>query len=104
MAGSAMSQRLVSIHLNLATSLFMNGQQDRALISLSAAQEGSNRERSWLATMEFLLGCASFALQTRDVSLALELTETARRVARGKERAVPQAGLPARLAMRQAVS
>ncbi len=92
-AGRALSPRLVSIHLNLASSLFMNGQQDRALISLSAAQEGSNRERSWFATMEFLLGCASFALQTRDVSLALELTETARRVAWGKERAVPHAGL-----------
>jgi len=43
--------------------------------------------------MEFLLGCASFALQTRDVTLALELTERARRVAWGKERAVPHAGL-----------
>jgi len=92
-AGRALSPRLVSIHLNLASSLFMNGQQDRALTSLSAAQEGSNRERSWFATMEFLLGCASFALQTRDVTLALELTETARRLAWGKERAVPHAGL-----------
>jgi hypothetical protein len=43
--------------------------------------------------MEFLMGCASFALQTRDVTLALELTEGAERVAWGKERAVPHAGL-----------
>ncbi len=93
MAGRAMSPRLVSIHLNLASSLFMNGQQDTALKSLRAAQEGGDRERSWFATMEFLLGCASFALQTRDVALALELTETARQVAWGKERAVPHAGL-----------
>jgi len=93
MAGRAMSPRLVSIHLNLASSLFMNGQQDTALKSLRAAQEGGDRERSWFATMEFLLGCASFALQTRDVTLALELTETARQVAWGKERAVPHAGL-----------
>ena len=92
-AGRALSPRLVSIHLNLAESLFMNGQQDTALKSLSAAQEASNRERSWFATMEFLLGCASFALQTRDVTLALELTEAAQRVAWGKERAVPHAGL-----------
>jgi len=92
-AGRALSPRLVSIHLNLAASLFMYGEQDAALKSLSAAQEASNRERSWFATMEFLLGCASFALQTRDVTLALELTEAAQRVAWGKERAVPHAGL-----------
>jgi len=92
-AGRAFSPRLVSIHLNLAASLFMNGQQDTALKSLSEAQEASNRERSWFATMEFLLGRASIALQTRDVALALELTEAAQRVAWGKERAVPHAGL-----------
>src|SRR5437762_3420025 len=92
-AGRPLSPRLVSIHLNLAASLFMNGQQDAALKSLGAAQEASNRERSWFATMEFLLGCASFALQNRDVTLALELTETAQRVAWGKERAAPHAGL-----------
>src|SRR5439155_17633912 len=92
-AGRALSPRLVSMHLNLAASLFMYGEQDAALKSLSAAQEASNRERSWFATMEFLMGCASFALQTRDVTLALELTEAAQRVAWGKERAVPHAGL-----------
>jgi len=92
-AARALSPRLVSIHLNLAAALFMNGQDDAALKSLSAAREASNRERSWFATMEFLTGCASFALQTRDVTLALELTEAAQRVAWGKERAVPHAGL-----------
>ena len=92
-AGRALSPRLVSIHLNLAVSLSMNGQQDSALKSLRSAQEASNRERSWFATMEFLMGCASFALQTRDVTLALELTEAVQRVAWGKERAVPHAGL-----------
>jgi len=89
----ALSPRLVSIHLNLATSLFMNGQQDAAMDSLDAARHASNRERSWFAKMEFLLGCASFALQRRDVAAALDLTETAERVAWGKERAVPHAGL-----------
>jgi tetratricopeptide (TPR) repeat protein len=91
-SGRALSPRLVSIHLNLAGSLFMNGQHDLALKSMSAAQEASNRERSWLTTMEFLVGCASFALQTRDVTLALDFTEAAQRLASGKERAVPQAG------------
>jgi len=79
--------------LNLAASLFMNGQHQTALKSFTAAQEASNRERSWFATMEFLMGSASFALQTRDVTLALGLTEAAQRVAWRKERAVPHAGL-----------
>jgi len=92
-ARHALSPRLVSIPLNLAVSLFMNGQQENALKSLNAAQEASRRERSWFATMEFLMGCANFALLTRDVPLALELTEAAQRVAWGKERAVPHAGL-----------
>jgi len=89
----ALSPRLVSVHLNLAASLFMNGQADAALKSLSAAREASNHEHSWFATMEFLMGSASFALQARDVTLALDLTEAAQRVAWGKERAVPHAGL-----------
>jgi len=92
-AERVLSPRLVSIHLNLAASLFMNGQHQTALKSFTAAQEASNRERSWFATMEFLMGSASFALQTRDVTLALGLTEAAQRVAWGKERAVPHAGL-----------
>jgi len=92
-AARALSPRLVSIHLNLAASLFMNGQAEAALRSLGAAKEASTRERSWFATMEFLMGCASFALHTRNVPLALELTEAAQRVAWGKERAVPHAGL-----------
>jgi len=71
----------------------MNGQRDAALKSLSAAQEASNRERSWFAIMEFLQGSASFALLTRDVTLALQLTQAAQRVASEKERAVPHAGL-----------
>src|SRR5438034_1172467 len=45
-AGRALSPRLVSIHLNLAVSLSMNGQQDSALKSLRSAQEASNRERT----------------------------------------------------------
>jgi len=92
-AERVLSPRLVSIHLNLAASLFLNGQHQTALKSITAAQEASNRERSWFATMEFLMGSASFALQTRDITLALGLTEAAQRVAWGKERAVPHAGL-----------
>ena len=91
--GRSLSPRLVGIHLNLAASLQMNGQRDKALKSLSDAQYASNRERSWFATMEFLLGSASLALQRRDVALALELTERAERVAWQKERAVPHAGM-----------
>ena len=43
--------------------------------------------------MEFLLGYACFALESGNVTLALQLTESAERLAWGKERAVPNAGL-----------
>ena len=93
MAARALSPRAIIIYLNLAGSLLMNGQRDAALSALELAQEASTREQSWLATMEFLMGCASFALENRDVTLALQLTERAERVAWGKERAVPSSGL-----------
>jgi DNA-binding SARP family transcriptional activator len=89
----ALSPRFVIVHLNLAQALLMNGQPDAAMKSLDAAQEASHRERSWLANMEFLLGSASAALLSRNVTLALELTGAAERLARGKERAVSHAGL-----------
>lgn len=43
--------------------------------------------------MEFLLGYACFALETGDLTLAMQLVESAERLAWGKERAVPNAGL-----------
>jgi hypothetical protein len=53
--------------------------------------------------MEFLMGYASVALENRDVSLALQLTERAERVAWGKERAVPSSGLFDKLRIHRAV-
>src|SRR5205809_237674 len=43
--------------------------------------------------MEFLLWYACFALDTGDVTLAFQLTESSGRLAWGKERGVPNAGL-----------
>jgi len=102
-AARAVSQRSVMIHLNFAVSLLMNGQRDAATSALASAQEASKREQSWLATMEFLLGYAAFALELRDVNLALQLTEAAERVAWGKEQAVPSRGLFDKLKIHRAV-
>jgi len=99
----ALSPRLVGIHLNLAAALLMNGQREAALRSITAAQDASSGGRSWFANMEFLLGYASLALEIRDVALALQLTEAAERLARGKERAVPHAGLFDKLRIHRAL-
>ncbi len=93
MAARALSPRSVVFYLNLAAALIMNGQRDAAIAAINSAQQASMREQSWIATMEFLMGYASFALETRDIALALQLTEKAERVAWGKERAVPSSGL-----------
>jgi tetratricopeptide (TPR) repeat protein len=93
MACRALSPRLVNIHLNLAIALLMQGERTRALRSIEAAQEASRHERSWVATMEFLLGFASASLIMGNVTATLELVERAEEVAWGKERASPNAGL-----------
>jgi hypothetical protein len=103
LAGRALSPRLVSVHLNLATALLMRGDKERALQSIEAAEMASRQERSWAATMEFLLGNASNSLIMGNVSGTLDLVERAERVAWGKERAVPNAGLFNKLRIHRAV-
>ncbi len=92
-AARAPSPRLVTIYLNLAIAALLRGDSERARRSIEAAEASSERERSWAATMEFLVGSATVSLIMRDTALALDLIERAERRARGKERAVPNAGL-----------
>jgi len=92
-ASNALTPRSVTIHLNLASALLMSGDRDRAQRAVVAAEHVIRSERSWTTNMEFLLGYGCFALETGDVSLALQLIESAERMAWGKERAVPNAGL-----------
>ena len=92
-ASSSLTPRSVGIHLNLASALLMSGDREGAQQAVVAAERAFRNERSWTTNMEFLLGYACFALETGDVSLALQLTESAERLAWGKERAVPNTGL-----------
>jgi tetratricopeptide (TPR) repeat protein len=92
-ASNALTPRSVTFHLNLASALLMSGDRDAAQRAVVAAERAVRSERSWTTNMEFLLGYASIALASGDVTLALQLTESAERLAWGKERAVPNAGL-----------
>jgi len=92
-ASNALTPRSVTIHLNLASALLMGGDRDAAQRAVVLAERAVRNERSWTTNMEFLLGYASFALASGDVTLALQLTESAERLAWGKERAVLNAGL-----------
>jgi len=92
-ASNALTPRSVAIHLNLASALLMSGDRDGAQRAVVAAERAIRSERSWTTNMEFLLGYGCFALETGDVSLALQLIESAERMAWGKERAVPNTGL-----------
>jgi tetratricopeptide (TPR) repeat protein len=92
-ASTALAPRSVGIHLNLASALLMSGDRDAAQRAVAAAERAVRNERSWTTNMEFLLGYACFALESGDVTLAVQLTESAERLAWGKERAVPNAGL-----------
>jgi len=92
-ASNALTPRSVAIHLNLASALLMSGDRDGAQRAVVAAELAIRSERSWTTNMEFLLGYGCFALETGDVTLSLQLIESAERMAWGKERAVPNAGL-----------
>jgi len=102
-ASTALTPRSVAIHLNLASALLMSGDREGAQQAVVAAERAVRSERSWTTNMEFLLGYASFALASGDVTLALQLTESAERFAWGKERAVPNAGLFDKLRVYRAV-
>jgi len=102
-ASNALTPRSVTIHLNLAVALLMSGDREGAQQAVVAAEHAVRSERSWTTNMEFLLGYASFALASGDVTLALQLTESAERFAWGKERAVPNAGLFDKLRVYRAV-
>jgi len=92
-ASNALTPRSVTIHLNLAYALLMSGDREAAERAVVAAERAIRSERSWTTNMEFLLGYACFALESGNVTLALQLTESAERLAWGKERAVLNAGL-----------
>jgi len=92
-ASRTLTPRSVGVHLNLAYSLLMSGDREAAQRSVATAERAAQSERSWTTSMEFLLGYASFALECGDVTLALQLTESAEQLAWGKERAVPNSGL-----------
>ena len=92
-ASNALAPRSVTLHLNLASALLMSGNREGAQRAVVAAEHAIRSERSWTTNMEFLLGYACFGLETGNVTLALQLIESAERLAWGKERAVPNAGL-----------
>jgi len=75
----------------------MSGRKEEGLRRVDEAIKASKGERSWSATLEFLLGYSSVALLTGDQTLALDLIERAERLASGKERAVPSPSLFDRL-------
>jgi tetratricopeptide (TPR) repeat protein len=92
-ASNVLTPRSVGIHLNLASARLMIGDRDGAERAIAGAERAIKTERSWTTNMEFLLGYACFALETGDLTLAMQLVESAERLAWGKERAVPNAGL-----------
>jgi tetratricopeptide (TPR) repeat protein len=93
----SLSPRVVRVHFNLAMALLMSGRREEGLRCVDEAIRASKGERSWSATLEFLLGYSSVALLTGDKALALDLIQRAEQVASGKERAVPNPSLFDRL-------
>ncbi len=90
----ALNQPLLAISfLNLATTYLLDGQRSRAVECIDCGHISNRGERSWGATVEFLLLSASVALTMGNLPSALELAVSAQKAAWSKERAVPNAGL-----------
>lgn len=84
---------LMSSHTNLAEAYMLSGERERALKCLDDGKKWMEVSRSWRAKMDFLCESANLALMMDNISLALELVDSMECIARGRELAVPEAGM-----------
>jgi len=85
--------RLTSSYTNLAEAYVLAGETGKALECLERAARWVKTQRSWRAHIDFLCESANMALVMRNVALALELIQSLEITARGREGAVPEAGM-----------
>jgi len=83
---------LMSSYTNLAEAYMLCGERERAVDCLEAAKTWMHGERSWRANIGYLCDSANIALLMGNIALALQLIESVRSIARGRERAVPEPG------------
>jgi hypothetical protein len=83
----------MSSYTNLAEAYMLSGDRAKALKCLDDGKVWMEASRSWRAKIDFLCESANFALMMGNIGLALELIDTVESIARGRELAVPEAGM-----------
>jgi tetratricopeptide (TPR) repeat protein len=83
---------LMSSYMNLAEAYMLSGERERALDCVDAARMWIQGQRSWRSNIGYLCESAAIALMMGNLALALQLLESVRSIARGRERAVPEPG------------
>src|SRR6266699_6724713 len=77
----------------LAEAYMLAGEREQAVACLESARRWMDSRRSWRANMDFVCESANFALMDGNLTLALQLIDTAESIARGREHAVPEGGM-----------
>ena len=89
--------RMINAYMNTAEAFVMSGDKEGAAHYMELAKNHLAGQRTWRVELEFLCESASFALISADTSLALELIASAESAAAGREGAVPEPAVFAKL-------
>ena len=96
-AGLTGQPRMINAYMNVAEAFMMCGRKEDAAQYMELAKNHRSGNRTWKAELEFLCENASLALIGRDTSLALEIIASAETAAAGREAAVPEPAVFAKL-------
>lgn len=87
------SSTLLISYTNLMDPLMLTGREDAAAECLEKARNWIGPDRRWKLRLTFLVEAASYALINRNIGLALDLIGQLESLGRGREDAVPMAGV-----------
>lgn len=96
-AGLTGQPRMINAYMNAAEAFMMCGRKEDAAQYMELAKSHLSSHRTWKAELEFLCENASLALIGGDTSLALEIIASVEAAAAGREAAVPEPAVFAKL-------
>jgi tetratricopeptide (TPR) repeat protein len=96
-AGLTGQPRMINAYMNAAEAFMMCGRKEDAARYMELAKNHRSGHRTWKAELEFLCENASLALIGGDTSHALEIIASAEAAAVGREAAVPEPAVFAKL-------
>ena len=96
-AGSTGQPRMINAYMNAAEALMMCRKKEDAAHYIDLARKHLTVQRTWRTELDFLCESANLTLIAGNTSLALDIIASAEGVAAGRESAVPEPAVFARL-------